>query len=213
MADRESRNAESQFGIMELLQKLFKERGTGVSDKEMGIMTGKPAKKLGNGYESFIDKNTGEFKRTDTTYQAGEMQYIDPLANTPPYSNATTDALNTMRGFQQGGNAMLYGGGDLRAWNKDFPNEQTFTPLPAPEKFWNDGTTSNDPNMLQPLGAVSNVDTMFAQALNSLSDIEQAEIVNTTRGYTDEQVENFKIQYLQGRVSPYELEQQRNLGF
>ena len=204
--------AESNFGIMELLEKLFKERGTGVSDKEQGVM----GKATGKGYESFLDKNTGKFNRTDPTYQAGEMQYIDPLANTPQVGNATTGALDAMRGFQQGGDPMLYGGGDLRAWNKDFPNDPTFMPVPKAEKFWNDGTTSYDPNMLQPLGAVSNVDTMFAQALSALPPREQAEIVQTTQGYTEEQVENFKIQYLQGRVSSYELEQpylQSNLGF
>jgi len=201
--------AESNFGIMELLEKLFKERGKGVSKEEQGVM----GKATDKGYESFIDKS--KFTAGDN-YQAGEMQYIDPLANTTPYNNATTNALDTMRGFQTDGNAMLYGGGDLRAWNKNFPNEQTFTPLPKAEKFWNDGTTSNDPNMLQPLGAASNVDTMFAQALNALPPREQAEIVQTTQGYTEEQVENFKIQYLQGRVSSYELEQpylQSNLGF
>jgi len=202
--------SDEKFGLMRLLEKLFKERDEDISDDEMSILKAVTGKKAGEGYQSFIDKN--KFTAGDN-YQSGEMQFIDPLANTPPYNNATTNALDAMRGFQQGGNAMLYGGGDLRAWNKDFPNEQTFTPLPPPEKFWNDGTTSNDPNMLQPLGAVSNVDTMFAQALNSLSSVEQAEIVNTTRGYTDEQIENFKIQYLQGRVSPYELEMQSNLGF
>ena len=87
--------AESNFGIMELLEKLLKERGGAVSDKEQGVM----GKATGKGYESFIDKNTGKFNRTDPTYQAGEMQYIDPLANTLPYNNATTNALNTMRGY------------------------------------------------------------------------------------------------------------------
>ena len=192
-------------GLLELLEKLVKERGT-------GIMSG--GKDTGSkGYQSFIDKN--KFTASDN-YNPTTPQMLDPLANTPQVGNATTGALDKMRGLQTGGDPMLYGGGDLRAWNKDFPNDPTFKPLPKAEKFWNDGTTLNDPNMLQPLGAVSNVDTMFAQALSALPPREQAEIVQTTQGYTEEQVENFKIQYLQGRVSSYELEQpylQSNLGF
>jgi len=201
--------SENKFGIMELLAKLFKERGTGISDKEQGIM-GKATEK-GSGYESFIDKNTGEFKRTDTTYQAGEMQTIDPLANTLPYNNATTNALDAMRGFVPYTNqgsvsdremAQFSGGGIYTDPNTGVVNR-------------NLGAVS-DQEMQHFQGAASNVDTMFAQALNALPPREQAEIIQTTQGYTEEQVENFKIQYLQGRVSSYELERpylQSNLGF
>ena len=198
-------------GLLELLEKLVKERGT-------GIMSG--GKDTGSkGYQSFIDKN--KFTASDN-YNPTTPQMLDPLANTTQYNNATTNALDTMRGLQQGGKygGNYYagtGGQDLLFRNPDpfNPNPKPFI-NPPPEKFWNDGTTSNDPNMLQPLGAVSNVDRMFAQALNALPPREQAEIVQTTRGYTDEQVENFKIKYLQGRVSSYELERpylQSNLGF
>ena len=63
-------------------------------------------------------------------------------------------------------------------------------------------------------GNPSNVDRSFAQALGALSDREQAEIISATQGMTtDEQIDNFKRQYLQGRISPYELEAQSNLGF
>ena len=62
-------------------------------------------------------------------------------------------------------------------------------------------------------GNPSDLDVNFAQALGGLSSREQMEIISATQGYTDEQVENFKRQYLQGRVSPYELEAQSNLGF
>ena len=206
--------AESNFGIMELLQKLFKERGTGVSDKEMGIMTGKPAKGVGKGYESFIDKNTGEFKRTDPSYQAGEMQTLDPLANTTQVGNATTPALNKMRSLQQGEGVPnpLYG--------SNYYAGQGMQDMGYHPKTLG-GVSDREQSMMQGMtqgfgGEVSNVDTMFAQALNALSPREQAEIIQTTKGYTDEQVENFKIQYLQGRVSSYELEQpylQSNLGF
>ena len=210
--------AESEFGIMELLQKLFKERGTGVSDKEMGIMTGKPAKGVGKGYESFIDKNTGEFKRTDPSYQAGEMQTIDPLENTPAYNNATTNALSQMRGLVPGVGAVsgreydFMEDGQSVGYNftGDGVSEQALAELRRRE-----GIQANLGGGMDQ-GAVSNVDTMFAQALNALSPREQAEIIQTTKGYTDEQVENFKIQYLQGRVSSYELERpylQSNLGF
>jgi len=44
----------------------------------------------------------------------------------------------------------LYGGG--RWENPNFPNEPKPFINPPPEKFWNDGTLSNNPNMLQPLG-------------------------------------------------------------
>jgi len=235
--------AESNFGIMELLQKLLKERGTGVSDKEMGIMSGgKDIGKTGSGYQSWLDKNRFDRDKT-SNYTPNEMQTLDPLANTRPYSNPTTPALNKMRGLQKGGKygGNYYagtGGQDLLFRNPDpfNANPNQFV-NPPPEKFWNDGTLSNDPNMLQPLGAVSqreteamkrsmladvgmqsfgnpsDLDVSFAQALSGLTPREQAEIISATQGYNDAQVENFKRQYLQGRVSPYELEAQSNLGF
>ncbi len=221
--------AESNFGIMELLQKLLKERGGAISEKEMGIMSGATETgKTGSGYQSWLDKNRFD-RPTTSNYTPNEMQTLDPLANTRPYSNPTTPALNKMRGLQQGGK---YGGNYYAGTGKQdllFRNPDPFNANPnqfvnpPPEKFWNDGTLSNDPNMLQPLGAVSdnemdrgnpsNVDRSFAQALGALSDREQAEIISVTQGYTDDQVANFKRQYLQGKVSPYELEAQSNLGF
>ena len=226
--------AESNFGIMELLQKLLKERGGAISDKEMGIMSGKGATdtgKTGSGYQSWLDKN--RFDRPTSTHENQHVsQNIDPLANTPAYSNATTNALTNMRGLQTGGKygGNYYagtGGQDLLFRNPDpfNANPNQFV-NPPPEKFWNDGTLSNDPNMLQPLGgvsdqemqhfqgAVSDVDTMFAKTLGQLPPREQAEIISATQGMTtDEQIDNFKRQYLQGRISPYELEMQSNLGF
>lgn len=190
---------------MELLQKLFKERGKGVSKEEQGVM----GKATGKGYESFIDKN--RFDRQPQLQGQIANQYIDPLANTLPYNNATTNALNTMRGLVPNTNqgsvsdremAQFSGGGIYTDPNTGVVNR-------------NLGAVS-DQEMQHFQGAVSNVDTMFAQALNALSPREQAEIIQTTQGYTDEQVENFKIQYLQGRVSSYELERpylQSNLGF
>ena len=203
--------AESNFGIMELLQKLFKERGKGVSKEEQGVM----GKATGKGYESFIDKN--KFT-AGNNYQAGEMQYIDPLANTPAYNNATTNALSQMRG-------LVPGVGAVSGREYDFMEDGQSVGY----NFTGDGVSERaladlrrregiQPNLGGGMdqGAVSNVDTMFAQALNALPPREQAEIIQTTQGYTEEQVENFKIQYLQGRVSSYELERpylQSNLGF
>ena len=203
--------AENNFGIMELLEKLFKERGKGVSKEEQGVM----GKATGKGYESFIDKN--KFT-AGNNYQAGEMQYIDPLANTPAYNNATTNALSQMRGLVPGVGAVsgreydFMEDGQSVGYNftGDGVSEQALAELRRRE-----GIQANLGGGMDQ-GAVSNVDTMFAQALNALSPREQAEIIQTTKGYTDEQVENFKIQFLQGRVSSYELERpylQSNLGF
>ena len=224
--------ADSNFGIMELLQKLLKERGGAISEKEMGIMSGATdTGKTGSGYQSWLDKNRFD-RPTTSNYQAGEMQLLDPLENTTQVGNATTGALDTMRGLQRsgkyGGNYYAgTGGQDLLFRNPDpfNANPNQFV-NPPPEKFWNDGTLSNDPNMLQPLGgvsdqemqhfqgAVSDVDTMFAKTLGQLPPREQAEIISATQGMTtDEQIDNFKRQYLQGRISPYELEMQSNLGF
>ena len=230
--------AESNFGIMELLQKLLKERGGAISEKEMGIMSGATETgKTGSGYQSWLDKNRFD-RPTTSNYTPNEMQTLDPLANTRPYSNPTTPALNKMRGLQQGAGAVsnnelqnfkigasYVDDGALSGWltNK----------LPALTRMGADNLDLNvPPNELrnqinamtaQPRGAVSdnemdrgnpsNVDRSFAQALGALSDREQAEIISVTQGYTDDQVANFKRQYLQGKVSPYELEAQSNLGF
>ena len=202
--------AESEFGIMELLQKLFKERGKGVSKEEQGVM-GKAT-----GYESFIDKN--RFDRQPQLQGQIANQYIDPLANTLPYNNATTNALSQMRGLVPGVGAVSGNEYDFMEDGKsvgynftgDGVSERALAELRRRE-----GIQANLGGGMDQ-GAVSNVDTMFAQALNTLSPREQAEIVQTTQGYNDEQVENFKRQYLQGRVSSYELERpylQSNLGF
>lgn len=169
----------------------------------------------GKGYQSFIDKN--KFT-AGNNYQAGEMQYIDPLANTPAYNNATTNALSQMRGLVPGVGAVsgreydFMEDGQSVGYNftGDGVSERALADLRRRE-----GIQANLGGGMDQ-GAVSNVDTMFAQALNALSPREQAEIIQTTKGYTDEQVENFKIQFLQGRVSSYELERpylQSNLGF
>ena len=93
--------AESNFGIMELLQKLLKERGGAISDKEMGIMSGKGATdtgKTGSGYQSWLDKNRFDRDKT-SNYTPNEMQILDPLANTTQVGNATTPALDKMRAY------------------------------------------------------------------------------------------------------------------
>ena len=201
---------------MELLEKLLKDRGTSVSKEEQGVMGATTSQKEydyykdkggDGGYQSFIDKS--KMKAGDN-YTAGQMQYIDPLANTTQYNNATTGALNTMKGYvpdlgvartaQEKANfqtGMIPGGNSMQeSWGG-----QPFQ------------TGSGQESMIPFGGAVSNIDTMFAQALSSLTPAEQSEIISATRGYNDDQVDNFKRQYLQGRISPYELEMQSNLGF
>ena len=100
---------------MELLQKLLKERGGAISDKEMGIMSGRKkgatdTGKTGSGYESWLEKNRFD-RPTTSNYTPNEMQYLDPLANTTQVGNATRPALNKMRGLQSGAGVQnpLYG--------------------------------------------------------------------------------------------------------
>jgi hypothetical protein len=57
--------AESNFGIMELLQKLIKDRGTGVSDKEFGIMSGKQE---GKGFNHLLIKIDLEMLKDQATH-------------------------------------------------------------------------------------------------------------------------------------------------
>ena len=216
--------ADSNFGIMDLLQKLFKERGTGVSKKEQGILgqyEGTPIRSgEGSGYQSFIDKS--KMKAGDN-YKAGQMQYIDPLANTTQYNNATTGALNTMKGYVPDSGTTMR---DLKTtFGNQFTEREANKLLDLPDSSPNLSTSQQEYMRFlkeqggaqfterEAMNQVSNVDTMFAQALGALTPAEQSEIISATRGYNDAQVENFKIQYLQGRISPYELEAQSNLGF
>ena len=62
-------------------------------------------------------------------------------------------------------------------------------------------------------GASSDLDTMFAQALNSMSPDQASEVIMTINQYTPDQQANFKQQFLSGNVPSYELENQSNLGF
>ena len=295
--------AEGNFGVMELLEKLFKERGKGVSKDEQGILgqyEGTPIRSgEGSGYQSFIDKS--KMKAGDN-YQAGEMQLLDPLANTTQVGNATTPALDKMRDLQTGAGAVSNNelqnfkigassvddnalGGyvthnmpnltrmGMDHLDRNLPphelrrqiNAMTAQPQGAmsgndlqnfkiASQYVDDGALSGwltqmmpalqqmgvgsfdinlPPNELRNVvdaistgrfggvsdnemdrGNPSNVDRSFAQALGALSDREQAEIISATQGMTtDEQIDNFKRQYLQGRISPYELEAQSNLGF
>jgi hypothetical protein len=207
--------AEGNFGIMDLLQKLFKERGKGVSKEEQGVMGATTSKaeydyykdKGGDGgYQSFIDKS--KMKAGDN-YTAGQMQYIDPLANTTAYNNATTNALNTMKGYVPDSGVVRTAQEEANFQTGMIPGGNSMQESWGGEAF---KTGSGQESMI-PFNGVSNVDTMFAQALGTLTPAEQSEIISATRGYNDAQVENFKIQYLQGRISPYELEAQSNLGF
>lgn len=298
--------AESNFGIMELLQKLLKERGGAISEKEMGIMSGATETgKVGSGYESFLDKNRFD-RPTTSNYTPNEMQTLDPLANTPAYSNATTNALTNMRGLQTGAGSVGAGsvsnkelqnfkigasyvddgalGGylthympnltrmgvgniDLNVPPQELRNQinaMTAQPRGAMSgseydfmvdgnsqgyNFTGDGVSEQamarmrteqgiQPNLgggmdavsqretealrrsqladvgMQSFGNPSDIDVNFAQALSGLSSREQMEIISATQGMTtDAQVENFKRQYLRGKISPYELEAQSNLGF
>ena len=60
---------------------------------------------------------------------------------------------------------------------------------------------------------VSDVDTMFAQALQGMSPDQANEVIMTIQNYTPDQQQTFNAQYLQGNVPQYELEAQSNLGF
>ena len=269
---------------MELLQKLIKDRGTGVSDKEFGIMSGKQE---GKGYQSFIDKNRfGDAE--GSSYTPREMQTIDPLANTTPYGNATTPALTKMRDMQGMGGGITNSGAmsnkelqnfkigasyvddnalggyvahnmpnltrmgvgnfDLNLPPRELRKQIQTLGQPTGEGVPNPLYGSNyyagrgmqdmgyhpktlggkQPSYMNAMssnvgdgaiqkgmmrGVASDVDTMFAKTLGELPPREQAEIISVTQGYTDEQVDNFKRQYLRGKVSPYELEVQSNLGF
>jgi hypothetical protein len=274
--------AESNFGIMELLQKLLKERGGAISEKEMGIMSGRKkgatdTGKTGSGYESWLEKNRFDRDKT-SNYTPNEMQYLDPLANTTPYNNATTNALTNMRGLQRGEGAVSNNelqnfkiasqyvpdealGGWLThkmpmlrqmgvgSFDINLPPNELRNVVDAIStgrfggvsdheyEFMVDGMSEGYSFDSQPTeqaiarmrqqqgitanlgggmdqGAVSDIDARFASRLGAMSDREQAEIISATKGLTtDEQIDNFKRKFLQGRISPYELEMQSNLGF
>ena len=222
--------AETNFGIMELLQKLLKERGTGVSKEEQGVLgqyEGTPIRSgKGSGYQSWLDEN--RFDRSGLgSVSNTEMQLLDPLANTTAYNNATTDSLANMRAIVEGG-AIQQGGrpqlpkGAIQQGGREYDfmvdgNSEGYS-------FTGDGVTEQakarmrqqqgiQANLGGGMDQVSDLDVSFAQALSGLTPREQAEIISATQGYNDEQVDNFKRQYLRGKVSPYELEVQSNLGF
>jgi hypothetical protein len=291
--------AESNFGIMELLQKLLKERGGAISEKEMGIMSGRKkgatdTGKTGSGYESWLEKNRFDRDKT-SNYTPNEMQYLDPLANTQAYNNATAPALREMeaqrrsalasRGFNfetdRGATdrgavsnkelqnfkiaSQYVDDGALSGWltqkmpalrqmgvgnfDRNLPPNELRNVIDAISTGRFGGVSDNEYEFMvdgmsegysfdsQPTeqaiarmrqqqgitanlgggmdqGAVSDIDARFASRLGAMSDREQAEIISATKGMTtDEQIDNFKRQFLQGRISPYELEMQSNLGF
>ena len=59
------------------------------------------------------------------------------------------------------------------------------------------------------LGAVSDVDTRFAQALSLMPVWQQADVIQAMGRMSDIQQENFKSQYLAGNIPSYQME---NLG-
>ena len=62
-------------------------------------------------------------------------------------------------------------------------------------------------------GVSSDIDTMFAQALQGMSPDKASDVIMTLQQYTPDQQINFKQQFLSGNVPQYELEAQSNLGF
>ena len=238
------------FGIMDLLQKLFKERQqntTGGVEVGKGAVSDTEYKTLMQGGSEIPDSLKGLNKTANSNFlSASGMsdKEFEMLSN--PYGGAMnrTNQLNAITGgathtmpdgtVMQGATHGDYGqsyntGGALGAISdQEFQmlrekSLATGRPEGKPSDYMNRnlGAVSDreaevlNRSQLATMGVapVSDVDTMFAQALQGMSPDQANEVIMTIQNYTPDQQQTFKAQFLQGNVPQYELEAQSNLGF
>ena len=226
------------FGVMDLLQKLFKEREQregakgSVSDREFKTLQ-QGGSELPNSLkglktpENFLSKggmSDAEFDRLRQGSYGGNVDRTGRLSeiNNPLYNNmpnyyegtGMTDlryAPRNIGAISDREKADLIGRTKRSGRPEGRPSQQVMIKGGSSPQQSYGGSAFSDREMttMRPF----DVDSMFAQELQNMNPRQANEVIMMLQNYTPDQQQNFKAQFLSGNVPQYELEAQSNLGF
>ena len=227
------------FGVMDLLQKLFKEREQTGGAK--GAMSDKEFKTLQQGGSELPNSLKG-LKKPENFLSKGGMSdaefnrlsqgsYGSDVNRTSQLSEITNPLFNNMPNYYEGTGMqdLRYAPRNIGAVSNNEiadliekskisgrpegrPSQQTMIKGGASPQQSYGGSAFSDTEMTQ-MQPMNDVDAMFAQELQNMNPQQANEVIMMLQNYTPDQQQNFKAQYLSGNVPQYELEAQSNLGF
>ena len=224
------------FGVMDLLQKLFKEREQ--RDGATGAMSDKEFQTLQQGGSELPDSLKGLKKPmnrgsvSDAEFNKfREGSYGGNVNRTGRLNEINNPLYNNMPNYYEG-----TGMQDLRYAPRNIgaisdkeisdlmqrtkisgrpegrPSQQTMIKGGSSPQQSYGGSAFSDREMTA-MRPMVDVDTMFAQELQNMNPQQASEVIMMLQNYTPDQQQNFKEQFLTGNVPQYELEAQSNLGF
>ena len=208
------------FGVMDLLQKLFKEREqTGgakgaVSDQEFKTLQqgGSELPDSLKGLKTpsnFLSKggmSDAEFNRLSQGSYGGDVNRTNQISTINNTSLNNTGAVSNNEILNLIEKSKISGRPEGR------PSQQTMIKGGSSPQTSYGGSAFSDAEMTQ-MQPMNDVDAMFAQELQNMNPQQANEVIMMLQNYTPDEQQNFKAQYLSGNVPQYELEAQSNLGF
>tara|TARA_R110002073_G_scaffold77849_4_gene188236 strand:+ start:296 stop:937 length:642 start_codon:yes stop_codon:yes gene_type:complete len=208
------------FGVMDLLQKLFKEREQTGGAK--GAVSDQEFKTLQQGGSELPDSLKGLKTPTNFLSKGGmsdaefnrlsQGSYGGDVNRTSQLSEINNTSLNNTGAVSNNEILNLIEKSKISGRPEGRPSQQTMIKGGSSPQTSYGGSAFSDAEMTQ-MQPMNDVDAMFAQELQNMNPTQANEVIMMLQNYTPDQQQNFKAQYLSGNVPQYELEAQSNLGF
>ncbi len=208
------------FGVMDLLQKLFKEREQTGGAK--GAVSDQEFKTLQQGGSELPDSLKGLKTPTNFLSKGGmsdaefnrlsKGSYGGDVNRTSQLSTINNTSLNNTGAVSDNEILNLIEKSKISGRPEGRPSQQTMIKGGSSPQTSYGGSAFSDQEMTQ-MQPMNDVDAMFAQELQNMNPQQANEVIMMLQNYTPDQQQNFKAQYLSGNVPQYELEAQSNLGF
>jgi hypothetical protein len=208
------------FGVMDLLQKLFKEREQ--KDGAKGALSEKEFNTLQQGGSELPDSLKGLKTPTNFLSKGGmsdaefnrlsQGSYGGDVNRTNQISTINNTSLNNTGAVSNNEILNLIEKSKISGRPEGRPSQQTMIKGGSSPQTSYGGSAFSDTEMTQ-MQPMNDVDAMFAQELQNMNPQQANEVIMMLQNYTPNEQQNFKAQYLSGNVPQYELEAQSNLGF
>jgi hypothetical protein len=208
------------FGVMDLLQKLFKEREQTGGAK--GAVSDQEFKTLQQGGSELPDSLKGLKTPTNFLSKGGmsdaefnrlsQGSYGGDVNRTNQISTINNTSLNNTGAVSNNEILNLIEKSKISGRPEGRPSQQTMIKGGSSPQTSYGGSAFSDAEMTQ-MQPMNDVDAMFAQELQNMNPQQANEVIMMLQNYTPDEQQNFKAQYLSGNVPQYELEAQSNLGF
>lgn len=208
------------FGVMDLLQKLFKEREQ--KDGAKGALSEKEFNTLQQGGSELPDSLKGLKTPTNFLSKGGmsdaefnrlsQGSYGGDVNRTNQISTINNTSLNNTGAVSNNEILNLIEKSKISGRPEGRPSQQTMIKGGSSPQTSYGGSAFSDAEMTQ-MQPMNDVDAMFAQELQNMNPQQANEVIMMLQNYTPNEQQNFKAQYLSGNVPQYELEAQSNLGF